>query len=375
MKVALVHELLTMRGGAERVLRVVANIFPDAPIYTLLYDEHKLGTWFPKHRIHSSFLQKPANRLPLAAYRFNHHLYLPYFPEAAERWDFSEYDLVLSFSSAFAHGIITNSHPRHLCYVHSPARYLWDRTHDVLLRSGKGFLGPLRQLYLSLLFHRLRIWDTEAADRPDHLLSASKTVQRRVELYWRRESDVLYPPIDDFWFTEASLLPLTTNRPYYLIASTLAPYKRIDLAIEACNELKKHLVIAGEGPARAQLESIAGPTIEFVGYKEGEELRSLYSNAEATIFPGEEDFGLVPIESLSCGTPVIAYAQGGALETVQEGKTGTFFLSPTAASIAKAITRFEGMTFDKDVCKHSAKPFGREPFEKKLRAFITSVLS
>ncbi|MEK7217998.1 MAG: glycosyltransferase family 4 protein, partial [Patescibacteria group bacterium] len=198
MKVALVHELLTMKGGAEKVLRILAQMFPEAPIYTLLYDEKKLGDWFPKERITTSNIQRSAERFSHSPFSilhspFDHHLYLKRFPAAVESWDFSGFDLVLSSSSAFAHGIITNGRPQHLCYVHSPARYLWDRTHEVMERAGKGLLGPLKRAFLSHAFHKLRVWDAEAADRPDLLLAASRTVQRRIELYWRCESTVVHP--------------------------------------------------------------------------------------------------------------------------------------------------------------------------------------
>ena len=206
MKVALVHELLTMRGGAEQVLRILADMFPDAPIYTLLYDKKKLGDWFPPDRIRTSEVQRSVlhkllltTHYALPTHPFNHHLYLNRFPRAIEQWNFSEFDLVISSSSAFAHGIITNGKPKHLCYVHSPARYLWDRTHDVLEQAGKEVLGPLKRSYLESTFHKLRIWDSEAAYRPDTLIAASKEVQRRIELYWRLPSTVIYPPIDDQW--------------------------------------------------------------------------------------------------------------------------------------------------------------------------------
>src|SRR3989338_8623295 len=183
MKVALVHELLTMKGGAEHVFKILTEMFPDAPIYTLLYDEKKLGDWFPKERIRTSALQK------FARFSLNHHYYLPWFPQTVEQWDFSEFDLVISSSSAFVHGIITNGNPKHLCYVHSPARYLWDRTHEILDRASRGPLGALRKRHLEKTFHKLRIWDTESSERPDMLLVASKEVQRRTMLYWRRESE------------------------------------------------------------------------------------------------------------------------------------------------------------------------------------------
>ncbi|MDO8648920.1 MAG: glycosyltransferase [Candidatus Peregrinibacteria bacterium] len=377
MKIALVHELLTMRGGAERVLRVLADLYPDAPIYTLLYDEKKLGDWFPRDRIRTSSLQSTARALDVllstvhCPLGFNHHLYLSRFPKAVEEWDFSAFDVVLSSSSAFTHGIITNGHPKHLCYVHSPARYLWDRTHDILERAGRGIVGPLRRGHLSRSFHKLRTWDSEAADRPDALIAASKTVARRIELYWRRKSDVIYPPIDDVWFEGA----LTSQeRTGYLVVSTLVPYKRIELAIEACNALRVPLKIAGEGPDRRRLEQLAGPTITFLGFQTEEELRTLYASAEATLFPGEEDFGLVPVESMACGTPVLAFGRGGARETVIEGVTGMFFSEPTGASLAALIEQSRERKFESERCRARAKEFSRERFERSIQKEIHALV-
>ncbi len=367
MKVAIVHELLTMRGGAERVLRILADLFPDAPIYTLLYDEKKLGDWFPKDRVRISSI-KPFLR------SYNHHLYLRQFPGAVEEWDFSQFDLVISTSSAFAHGIITNSNPKHLCYVHSPARYLWDRTHDVMREASKGPFGFLRKIYLSRVFHTLRIWDSEAADRPDKLLAASKAVQRRIELYWRRTSDVVYPPIDDFWLSPSNPNPISRPFSYFLIVSSLVRYKRIDLAIEACTKLGKHLKIVGEGPDMKRLKKLAGPTVEFYGWRQGDELRDLYTSAIATIFPGDEDFGLVPVESMACGTPVIAYRSGGALESIVEGSTGEFFDEPTSDSLQEIIEKFDQEMYSKDACLAQAKRFSRENFIVEISKAMTELM-
>ena len=379
-----------MKGGAERVLRILAGMYPDAPIYTLLYDEKKLGDWFPKERIRTAKFPTPYSLLP-TPYRYNHHLYLPFFPQAVESWHFDSYssphptlshgerencfDLVISSSSAFAHGIITNGKPKHLCYVHSPARYLWDRTHDVLTQSSKGLLGPLKRWYLSHLFHTLRIWDAESADRPDALLAASKTVQRRIELYWRRGSSVVYPPIGDIWFQKPTTyhLPPTTSS-YFLIVSTLAPYKRIDLAIEACNHLRLPLTIAGGGPDRKRLERLAGPTVTFLGYVPEENLPDLYQGAIATIFPGDADFGLVPLESMACGTPVIAFHGGGALETVQEKVTGEFFGKPTATSLAETLEHCDRSRFSEETCRNHARKFSREVFEKGIRSAVETLI-
>lgn len=385
MKIALVHELLTMKGGAERVLRIVADeMFPDAPIYTLLYDERKLGDWFPKQRVITSSVQQSLkNRLLQAtSYKLQaHHAHLSRFPSAVEAFDFSQFDLVLSFSSAFAHGIITNGKPRHICYVNAPARYLWDRTHDILDRAGSGILGPLKRAYLSRTFHRLRTWDAEAAARPDRLLAASKNVQRRIELYWNRESTVVYPPIEDtneHWSKRETPPSLSTfhfpfsitPKSYFLIVSTLVPYKRIDLAIEACNRTASPLLIAGDGPDRKRLEKLAGPTIRFLGYVEDGEKYALYAGARAVLFPGEEDFGLVPLESMACGTPVIAFRGGGALETVIEGETGALFAEPTSDALAATILSFDHNMYSREKCISHSNTFSKSSFVQHLYSII-----
>ncbi len=380
MKVALVHELLTIRGGAEKVLRILAELFPDAPIYTLLYNERKLGDWFPKERVKTSTIQSFANHLnhfpfSLFHYPFDHHLYLKRFPAAVEAWDFSSYDLVLSSSSAFAHGIITNGKPKHLCYVHSPARYLWDRTHDVMEQAGKGILGPLKRSHLSRTFHNLRTWDAEAADRPDRLIAASQTVQRRIRLYWHRDSTVVNPPLDDHWLQESSppnpQSPIP--HPYFFLASTLARYKNIELAIAAANQLKVPLKIAGEGQDEQRLRSLAGPTVEFLGYQSQEQLRDLYANAIATVFPGDEDFGLVPLESLACGTPVVALRSGGAVETLTDD-VAAFFDAPNALSLASALERITRKKRDPATCRTTASRFARSRFVTCMQQEIAALM-
>lgn len=365
MKVAIVHELLTMKGGAERVAKIFADMFPEAPVYTLLYDEEKLGDWFPRSRVRVSSMQQRST---------NHHHYLKKFPSAVEAWDFSRYDLVLSSSSAFAHGIITNGKPKHLCYVQSPARYLCDRTHDVLREASKGMLGPFKRKYLEHTFHHLRIWDTEAAYRPDVLLAASKEVKRRVELYWRRDSEVVYPPVEDGWLEERSE-GRRQKAEYFLIVSTLAKYKRIDLAIQAANQLRVPLKIAGTGPDEKRLKKLAGSTVEFLGFRPEQELKDLYANARALIFPGEEDFGLTPLEAMACGTPVIGYKKGGALETILDGTTGTFFSEQTSDSLAHAMKEFDASRFSPEECRHQAERFNRKDFEQKISDTIKQMMN
>ncbi|PIR48663.1 glycosyltransferase family 4 protein [Candidatus Peregrinibacteria bacterium CG10_big_fil_rev_8_21_14_0_10_55_24] len=377
MRVALVHELLTIRGGAERTLKVIADMFPNAPIYTLLYDEEKLGNWFPKERIRTSTVQ---NSLLHTAYSIlhtanNHHLYLPFFPSAVEAWDFCEHDLVISSSSAFAHGIITNGKPKHLSYIHSPARYLWDRTHEVLARAGKGPLGPLKRRYLERAFHKLRLWDAEVSDRADMLIAASKEVKRRIELYWRRESSVLYPPLDDFWFEEQEGEGRKSEEETYLVVSTLVPYKRIELAVDACTKGGKRLTVVGEGPERKRLEERAGSTVEFLGYQPQQKLKELYARATATIFPGDEDFGLVPLESMACSTPVVAYRKGGALETVIEGETGVYFCAPNPDDLLAALETVSAQHFDTAKLTEHTRRFSRARFEEGLHSAVDRVMA
>ncbi len=359
MRVAIVHELLTIRGGAEKVAKIFADMFPDAPVYTLLYDEKKLGDMFPRDRVRTSSIHPWLGK--------NHHLYLKKFPNAVEAWDFSEFDLVISSSSAFAHGIKTSEKTKHLSYVQSPARYLWDRTHDVTQK-----MNPLTRFFFRRAAHELRIWDAEAAERPNALLAASEEVKRRIELYWRRESQVVYPPLDNFWFEKN--VESNQDRKYFFIASTLAQYKRIDLAILAANSLKVPLKIAGEGAEMRRLKKLAGPTVELLGYQTKEKLKNLYTNAIATIIPGEEDFGFVPLESIACGTPVIAYKKGGLLETIHEGTTGTFFTEPTAESLMQTMNHFNRHSFSPDAMRASIERFTRNHFEKKMHEEIYALM-
>lgn len=378
MKVALVHELLTMKGGAERVLRIFADMFPDAPIYTLLYDEKKLGDWFPKERVRTSTIH-PAPFLPTP---YSHHWYLKKFPAAVEAWDFSEFDLVLSASSAFVHGIITNGKPKHLCYVHSPARYLWDRTHDIIERSGTGLFGPLKKKYLEATFHTLRQWDTEVAPRPDQLIAASKEIQRRIQLYWDRESTVIYPPISDSWFQSnlenkkprAESQSGMEHSDYFLIVSTLADYKRIDIAIDACNRLKLPLKIVGDGAVRPTLQKLAGPTVAFYGWREGDELADLMTYAKALIIPGAEDFGLVALEAMACGTPVIGHGKGGITETVIDGVTGAYFDAETPESLMQILSTFDPKKYSSQKCHEQAAKFRESVFVQKMHATINALM-
>jgi glycosyltransferase involved in cell wall biosynthesis len=360
MKVAIVHELLTMRGGAERVAKVFADLFPEAPVYTLLYDQAKLGDWFPAARVRPSRLQ------PGTHFTTNHHAYLPFFSWAVEQWDFSDFDLVLSSSSAFVHGLRTKPHTKHVCYVHSPARYLWDRATDVRQAASEGWLGSLRGAGLGWLQHRLRQWDAEAAQQPATLFAASREVQRRIELYWRRESTVLCPPIADAW-CEGDLPATRSNDLPFLTVSTLARYKRLDLAVQACSALNLPLRIVGDGPDHARLQALAGPSVQFLGHQDHAQLRQLYATSRALLFPGDEDFGLVGIEAMACGLPVIAYHSGGACEWLHAGITGTFFDEPTIACLRETLRTFDATSFTPSAGRAAAEQYRQSHFESKLR--------
>lgn len=366
MKIALVHELLTTKGGAEHVLNVLAMAYPQANVYTLLAKPEVVEQYNLQNRLKKSSLQTKIESIPLLGklLPLNHHLWLPWLSSAAKQWDFSDYDVVISSSSAFAHHIQVTPPVKHICYVHSPARYLWDRTHDVQKR-----MNPLKRWYFSTLAHKLRQQDVLIEHKNCSLLAASQEVRRRIELYWREESTVVYPPLADHWLEARQHTTPPTN-DYFLVVSTLAPYKRIELAIEACNQLNVPLKIAGSGSAESRLKQLAGPTVKFLGHVPNTELPDLYYNAKAVLFVGEEDFGLVPLEAMSQGTPAVGYAKGGALETITLGITGELFTEPTAASLASVLQNFDQKMYSIDECKATAQMFSVEKFLRKIQSLV-----
>ncbi|MCD6109814.1 glycosyltransferase [bacterium] len=325
-KIALVHDFLLKLGGAERVLKVFADMFPDAPIYTLLYDEKTVGSMFPKERVRPSSLQKLPNFI-----RKRQKYLLPKMPKAIEEIDLSDFDIVLSSSSAFAHGIVTNTDTKHICYFHSPMRYAWDWTHEYVKEQN---VGQLKKIAIAVLLNKIRMWDRIAGDRADIYIANSKTVRNRIMKYYREEARIIYPPVDIKRFESTK-----KKENFFLIVSTLTPYKRIDLAVSLFNKIGKELVIIGDGSQKAYLQSIAGPNISFLGFKTDKEVAEYYKNARAFIFPGEEDFGITPVEAMACGTPVLAYGKGGVTETVIPGVTGEFFNKPTIESMEQGLAK------------------------------------
>lgn len=326
LKVALVHEWLTNWAGSEKVLLRLHQLFPEAPIYTSVFVPKALPAIFRSLDIRTSFLQ----RFP---FRRNHRLWLPLMPLAFESFDLRGYDVVISNSHACAKGVLTPYGTWHICYCYSPTRYVWDRYHEYLhSEEGRG----VRRRLFPCLMHSLRLWDFQAAQRPDTMVAISHFVRRRIQKYYRREAEVIYPPLEWERFEGVEMVPYE-EREFFLVVSRLVRHKRVDLAVEACSLGKLPLKVVGEGPERRRLERMAGSMVEFLGWQPDEIVVDLYRRARAVIFPSEDDFGLVPLEAMACGTPVVAYAGGGALETVVEGETGLFFHEPTAEALLEAL--------------------------------------
>lgn len=359
MKVALVHDHLTQYGGAERVLEALQAIWPDAPTYTLHYDPAAMGSTFAHKLIRTSFL----DRLPSVKRAFR--WFLPLMPLATESYDLSDFDLVISNSSAFSKGVITSPHTLHICYCHTPTRYLWSDSESYVneLHAPK-FVKTM----LPLLLHRLRSWDQLAANRVDHFVSNSHTVKRRIKKYYRRDSQVIYPPVDVDKFA-VSAEPKT----YYLAGGRLVAYKRVDLVVETFTKLGKPLKVFGIGPELEELKRRAGKNIDFVGRVSDDERARLFANAIAFINPQDEDFGITPVESMAAGRPVIAYRRGGALETVIDGVTGIFFAEQTVLALSEAIQRLEVSHFDPQKIRLHAEQFATPVFRKQLHDHVNNL--
>lgn len=351
LKIAIVCDWLTVYAGAERVLHEMHQLFPNAPIYTTLY---KPGTCslFKNADVRESGLKF----IP-GARRF-HRLFLPFMPGVFERIDLSEYDLVISSSHSAAKGVITKPETLHVSYCHSPMRYVWDHSHEY--QSEFKSFKYLKWFYRPIL-HRIRLWDRVAADRVDHYLANSKYIGQRIKKYYDRDSDVLYPPVD------LSLFKVKKDPgSYFLAVGRLIPYKRFDLAVEACKKMKLPLKVVGVGPELNRLKKMAGTDTEFMGKVSDEELRSLYQGAKALIFPQREDFGIVPLEAMACGTPVLAFGHGGALETVKDGVSGLFFYEQTQDSLLAAIKKFEKCKWDAKLVAETVEGFSTARFRSEL---------
>ncbi|HBK34673.1 hypothetical protein A2239_00740 [Candidatus Uhrbacteria bacterium RIFOXYA2_FULL_40_9] len=354
-KIALVHDYLIQDGGAEKVLEVLQTIWPQAPTHVLFFDSEKLPRFHGK-TIYTSFLQ----RFPFA--RSKYQWYILLMPTATEQYDLRKYDIVISSTSAFAKGIITRPEALHVCYCHTPTRYLWSDTHSYIeeLRMPR-FIKSLLPPAISYL----RLWDKQAADRVDRFIANSHTVKGRIRKYYRRESEVIYPPVEVEKFSLS-----TKPKTYFLTGGRLVAYKRFDLVVEACNRTGIPLKIFGSGPVEENLRKRAGKNIEFLGRVSDKERTILYANAKAFIHPQEEDFGITPVESMAAGRPVIAYRKGGATETVIEGLSGELFDEQSWEELADHLIRFDDSRYDPEKIRAHAQTFGISQFKKNMENFV-----
>lgn len=361
MKIAIIHDHLTQIGGAEKVLKVFHEMFLDAPIYTLVFNESKMNNLIPKENIKISFLQK----LPFGVSHYQ--WYLSLMPTATESYDLSDFDVVLSSSSALAKGVITQSDTIHICYCHTPTRYLWSDTHMYL--AGLRYPFIIKKI-IPLILNKLRIWDYSVAQRVDVFIANSKFVAQRIKKYYKRESTVIYPPVDTKAFSIADSI-----EKYYLTGGRIVPYKKFDITVKAFNQLNIPLKVFGDGPHLPYLKKIAKQNIEFLGRVSDNELPKLYQKCTAFIHPQIEDFGITAVEAMASGRPVIAYDGGGARETVVPGVSGEFFEEQSWEALADKIVRFKPQNYNPKTIKEHAEKFGTERFKKEILEVIRMVTS
>jgi len=368
MRVALVHDYLVQYGGAERVLDALTEIFPDAPIYTLLYDPQAMKDTFTNRTIHTSFLQN----LPFA--RRRHRLFPPLMPLASETFDLSEYDVVISSSNSYAKGVITGPDTVHISYCHTPMRYAWEDCHRYL---NEFRYSPMIKPFIPYFMNYIRMWDKTSADRVDYYIANSRCVSSRIQKYYNRSSTVINPPVNTHFADHISQTFSPPNSPYYIMLGRFLPYKHYDIVIEAFRTRSEHLKIIGSGPEESYLRQLAqdSPNIEFLGQQSDEYVWEYLRNAEGFIFPSEDDFGIVPVEAMATGTPVLAYRGGGALETVQEGRTGAFFDRQNADSVKSALQEFVQYSFNSETIKAHAQTFNKSRFQNEFLRFVNSALN
>lgn len=359
MKTAIVHDWLVNYGGAERVVEQMLLLYPDADIYTLVYDEKKMGKIFPKEKVHTSSLQK----IPMAEKLYTKFLSL--MPKAFEEFDLTGYDLVIASSSCCAKGVITSPTTPFIAYIHSPMRYAWDLYYDYLKNSGR-----LTKFFMKRWMPDIRKWDYISSQRIDTLVANSSYIARRIKKFWNRDAAVVYPPVD----TDRLSVSDEAAGDYFVVFSRFVPYKRIDLAISACARLNKKLIVIGSGSQEKELKLLAASCknadIKFTGRISDSEVKAYLQKCRALIFCAEEDFGIIPVEAQACGRPIIAFGKGGALETVVNEKTGVFFEEQSVGSLVKAIEEFEKLdkenTFNPKKIREHAEKFSAENFRKNL---------
>jgi glycosyltransferase involved in cell wall biosynthesis len=361
MKVAIIHYWLVGMRGGEKVIEALCEMYPQADIFTHVYVPEMVSDRIRKHRIVPTFI----NSLPRAARMYK--TYLPLMPLALEQLDLRGYDLVISSESGPSKGIIPPPEALHVCYCHTPMRYIWNMYHDY--RDGA---GRITRLLMPPLSHYLRLWDVSSAARVDSFVANSATVAKRIHRYYAAKSVVIHPPVDTNGFSIAAPAELGD---YYLMAGELVSYKRPDLAVRAFNEMKLRLVVIGGGEMLEDIRRLAGPTVTVMGSQPFDVLKQHYARCRALIFPGEEDFGMVPVEAMASGRPVVAFGQGGATETVADGVTGVFFAEQTVEAIISSVKRLAALDIDPAKIAAHASQFGRDPFFTKMRAHIDRLLA
>jgi glycosyltransferase involved in cell wall biosynthesis len=356
MRVAIVKDFLPVMRGAEKVLEAICEIYPEADIFALFCNPEALSNTIQSHRIATTFIQ----HFPWVKryYRF----YFPLFPLAIEQIRLARYDLVISVSQCVAKGAIVPAGTPHICYCLTPMRYVWDMVDLYFPGVKKWLAGPM--------IGYLRMWDKYTANRVDKYIAISRWVAERIWRWYRRRAQVVYPGADEDFYTLAT----SKRDDFYLVVSALVVYKRIELAVRACKRLNRRLVVIGDGPQMGRLKRI-GVGVEFLGWQPDHVLRQYYQRCRALIFPGEEDFGIVPVEAQLCGTPVIAFGRGGVLESVTEGKSGVFFLKDSVDSLCEAIQKFEGMEFDPDTISEGAKRFSKGRFKEGFLQAVKEYIS
>jgi glycosyltransferase involved in cell wall biosynthesis len=368
LKIAVIHDWLTVNAGAEKVLQEILNVFPRADIFTVYFDPDfvKSQDFLKDRKITQTFV----GRLPFVKQKYRN--YLPFMPIAIEQLDVSGYDLVLSSSHAVAKGVLTGPDQLHISYIYSPIRYAWDLQHQYLKESG--LTTGLKGWIAKWILHKIRIWDYRTAAGVDHMIADSKFISKRIKKVYGRESVVIYPPVDVVGFG------LVENKhDYYLTASRMVPYKRMDLIVEAFAKMPdKKLVVIGDGPEMDKIKSFATSNVQILGYQSFEVLRTHMQNAKAFVFAAEEDFGITPLEAQACGTPVIAYGKGGALETVVDCSdtnkaTGIWFKEQTVDSLISAVDKFENLSvpISPRVCRAHSETFGVNRFRSEILSFVT----
>jgi glycosyltransferase involved in cell wall biosynthesis len=362
VKVALVHDWLTGMRGGEKVLLSLVRLFPEAPIFTLLHVRGSVAPELEAREIRTTFVQN----LPGAERRYRH--YLPLFPAAAATIDLRAFDLVISSSHCVAKGVRPAPGALHVCYCHTPMRYVWDRYDDYF---GPGRVSPLAGALIGHVAAGLRAWDSASAVRVHRFVANSRYVSERIRRCYGRDSVVIPPPVETDFFTPGEAAP----GRFDLLVSALAPYKRVELALEAYRGTGRRLRIVGTGPERARLEAMAPPEASFLGRVDDVTLRQLYRECRAVLMPGVEDFGIVPLEAMACGRPAIVFGEGGGLETVIEGKTGLVFREPKAASLRAVVDSLESVRFNGATLRAQAEAHSRRTFESRFRAFVDEALS